>query len=201
MNENSYPWIDEVDREIFGCNTSDENLSLIRYRNMLDTHFGSMISPEMVWSKDWGVGVISCGDSEFEDELLEQLFGKVFRGIGDAMPIRNFTKNGFQKNSELEEFSPPLIGTIEFSYENFLRIRRGMIPLYSQNYFLISKDRSLCYLGVSNGYHLFAGERDVVENALEIGVREMWKNALSDHFPHDYMRVDLLRAARMYGYV
>jgi len=201
MIKKSFPWIDEADSEFYGCNDFLENLSIINYRNSLDNHFGSMISPEVVWSKGWDVGVISCGDSDAEDRLLEKLFDQVFRGFGDVIPIRNCKKDGFDRNSELENFYPPLISTVDLSYRNYVRIRCGMIPIYSQNYFIIPKDRGSCYLNVASGYHLFCGDENMMKEVFGVELREVWEHALSDSFPHAHMCVDLLRAARMYGYV
>jgi hypothetical protein len=196
------PWLYDEEAAFFGKTSHEENLEIIRRRNLLDSNFGALISPEVVFDKKWSISVVSCNDSEEEEFFLKKIFDGCFfeNSISYMLPIRGDRRDTYFSNGEIEKFHPALIASFEMSYENYRQLRLGMIPIFSENFFILSKNEEFAYIFVKSGYHLFASAKDIIENIWGRDFENMWKSTLLESYNFDYIKNDLLRAAKIYGY-
>ncbi|NBB07916.1 hypothetical protein [Pseudomonas monteilii] len=199
----SVPWISEEERSLYRFDDIVQVKDIVDLRNEIDSHFGSMISPEYVRKRNWEVGVISCNDEAAEDIFLDRLFSVLvenFKEHAYALPARDFSRDEWNKVAEIERFSPALIAYFYLSNENIQIVRRGMIPVYGEVYFIIPESRGFCYLNVNGEYHMIGSCREVLIKSFGEDYASQWKKAIAISGIGSSSEADMTRAARSYGY-
>src|SRR5256885_4258316 len=83
------------------------------------------------------------------------MLGNLFEVLADrykehayALPAKSYSKKNRNKTPEFDIFSPALVAHLYLSIENINIVRRGMISLYGQAYFIFPESREFCYLNV-----------------------------------------------------
>ncbi|OWG14871.1 hypothetical protein KDK82_4118 [Delftia sp. K82] len=198
------PWIIDEERKFYYLNDSSKINDVICFRDIVDNHFGAMISADYVDLKGWSVGIISCNDGDLEGYFVDKLFNILennFEEYAYALPSKSFSKKDRNKIPEIEMFSPALIANFYLNIENVKIIRRGMIPLYDGSYFIFPESKEFCYLNVCDEYHMIAGEKELVIESFGSDIKGLWKRAIDISGVGSSSEADIVRAARSYGYI
>lgn len=198
------PWIIGEEREFYCLYDYNKINDIINFRDMIDNHFGTMISADYVDLKNWSVGIISCNDEDIENYLFDKIFNILennFKEYAYALPSKSFSKKHRNVIPEIEMFSPALIANFYLSVENVKIIRRGMIPLYDGAYFIFPESKKFCYLNVCDEYHMIAGEKELLIDSFGSDIKGLWKRAIDISGVGSSSEADIVRAARSYGYI
>src|SRR5256885_11803606 len=101
------------------------------------------------------------------------MLGNLFEVLADrykerayALPAKSYSKKNRNKTPEFDIFSPALVAHLYLSIENINIVRRGMISLYGQAYFIFPESREFCYLNVCDEYHMIAGQKEILMESL-----------------------------------
>lgn len=198
------PWIFDEEKNFYHLNDIDKVNEIINFRGMVDSHFGSMISPAYVDLREWSVGIISCNKEDAENYMLGNLFEVLadrYKEHAYALPAKSYSKKNRNKTPEFDIFSPALVAHLYLSIENINIVRRGMISLYGQAYFIFPESREFCYLNVCDEYHMIAGQKEILMESLGADFFSTWKSAIAISGFGSSSEMDIIRAARSYGYI
>src|SRR5256885_161904 len=131
------------------------------------------------------------------------MLGNLFEVLADrykehayALPAKSYSKKNRNKTPEFDIFSPALVAHLYLSIENINIVRRGMISLYGQAYFIFPESREFCYLNVCDEYHMIAGQKEILMESLGADFFSTWKSAIAISGFGSSSEMDIIRAAR-----